>query len=112
MELFEQLLLGEGANKAKFLHLQSEITEAFEAGYTRKQIWEHLRNKRNFTCSYATFCRYVQKFITKKVAESPGVKHHRLHREKLERELKEGEKEKPKKFDWSPNYDPKDLIGE
>jgi hypothetical protein len=84
--------------KVIFIAQKDDIASALKRGCSILSIWELLHEERNFEGSYKTFCSYVAKYI-----------------------VKEGHQSKPqisaippsnpkKKFDWTPNYNPEDLL--
>lgn len=82
-----------------FLAQKDEISFALSKGYSRKVIWEILKSKNKFGGCYITFCSYVTRYIT----HSPTI-------ETTQRQSKTSTTKPPNTFDWSPNYDPKDLY--
>lgn len=55
--------------KFNFLALKGEIAEKVESGLPISFIWEELTSSKKLSLSYPQFCRYVNRFITKKAAK-------------------------------------------
>ncbi len=83
--------------KVIFIAQKDDIASALKKGCSILSIWELLHEERNFEGSYKTFCSYVAKYIAKeRVPSRPQIS---------------SPTSKPKKkFDWSPNYNPEDLL--
>jgi len=51
---------GRGGAKVQFNRQQTAIREALTAGYSKKDIWKLMREKGDFTYSYAQFLNYAR----------------------------------------------------
>lgn len=56
--------------KFNFLALKGEIAEKVESGLPISFIWEELTSSKKLSLSYPQFCRYVNRYITKKASKS------------------------------------------
>lgn len=52
-----------GAGKLRFLAHKNEIVQAMERGWNQKDIWQDLRDRAVFVCSYSLFTKYVARYI-------------------------------------------------
>lgn len=51
------------ASAVEFLAVKKDVTEAIEAGYSLKTIWEYLKKGEKVRSTYETFRRHVKRFI-------------------------------------------------
>ena len=51
------------ASAVEFLAVKKDVTEAIEAGYSLRTIWEYLREGGKLRSTYETFRRHVKRFI-------------------------------------------------
>jgi hypothetical protein len=51
------------ASAVEFLAVKKDVTEAIEAGYSLKTIWEYLKEGEKVRSTYETFRRHVKRFI-------------------------------------------------
>ena len=87
-----------------FLAQKDEISFALSKGYSRKTIWKNLRSKNKFGGCYITFCTYVTRYIThKNITKAPRL-------QPSKKQTPSSTTKPERSFDWSPNYDPKDLY--
>ena len=51
------------ASAVEFLAVKKDVTEAIEAGYSLKTIWEYLKEGKKIRFTYETFRRHIKRFI-------------------------------------------------
>lgn len=51
------------SSRIVFLQKREQIQEALQAGYSRKQVYETLKETTALSFSYMTFCRWVRRYI-------------------------------------------------
>ena len=54
-----------GMNRAAFLALQEDVSQALDDGWSVKAIWETLHEEGKIAFSYPVFCRYVKRLIVR-----------------------------------------------
>ena len=54
-------------NAVAFLAVRTDVQAAMDAGYSRKTIWEHLRETGKVSCRYETFLRLVQRHLKRRL---------------------------------------------
>ncbi len=93
--------------KVFFLAQKNEISEALDKGLSIVSIWEVLHDEGNFKGSYKTFCKYVKTLIRKErtTLSTPTLSGNSAG---IQKDVPKTEKKN--KFDWSPNYNPDDLL--
>lgn len=97
-----------------FIAVKDDITEAIEAGYALKTIWEHLHETGKIPCRYETFLKHVKKQIkerpkvvsAKGTAPTPKADAKPLGHSSGPRVLKNT----PKEFEVNPQVNKEDLI--
>ena len=62
-------------NRSAFLALRDEIRQALNDNYTKKEIWETLRDEQKIMFGYTAFTRYVNRLIlsNNKQEKSPNT---------------------------------------
>lgn len=104
-------------NRAAFLANKEEIAQALTDGWSMKLIWETLKDEKRIAFSYQAFTKYVKNVITKPVKEPVTTE----PAEPLAKDAKPvvttkaepqttPQKAEPKRFDFNPKPDPKELL--
>lgn len=124
-------------NLAAFILLRDEIYEAINAGWSVRYTWEVLYKEEKITFGYQTFLNFVNKYKPNATTKSKKVvaqKEIEILQEQTQKPLLEAEQPSkqdstqermkkaalpndpkkdygnPKGFEWSADYDPKDLL--
>ncbi|WP_075481347.1 TraK family protein [Moritella viscosa] len=108
MTLYEEICHLKNAQpknlKFQCLAQKEDIIEVLELGCTRIDAWKALQASGKFSGNYSSFCRHVRSIITE-TQSKPKMVNSPLTPEKTQ-------PTKPKnKFNWTPNYDAKELTG-
>lgn len=53
------------ATLASFLAVSENVSDAIDAGFELKTIWEHLREEKRISFRYETFLKYINRHIKK-----------------------------------------------
>lgn len=105
-----------------FIAVKDDITEAIDAGYALKTIWEHLHETGKIPYRYETFLKHVKKHIKEKpkAPSKPikGVDEPRAVQQSEARASKNAKPDggprklsaKPKEFEHNPEIKKEDLI--
>jgi len=109
MTLYEQIcnLKTDKPKNLKFqcLAQKEDIIEVLDLGCTRMDAWKVLQESGKFSGNYSSFCRHVRSIITEKHPKTKMVNSPKTP------ENIQPEKKPKNKFNWSPNYDAKELTG-
>lgn len=61
------------ASAVEFLAVKKDVTDAIEAGYSLKTIWEYLKEGKKIRSTYETFRRHVKRFIKAVPKDQPTL---------------------------------------
>ena len=61
------------ASAVEFLAVKKDVTEAIEAGYSLKTIWEYLKEGKKIRFTYETFRRHIKRFIKATPKDQPTL---------------------------------------
>lgn len=101
-----------------FIAVKEDITEAIDAGYALKTIWEHLHETGKIPYRYETFLKHVKKHIKEKPKApskpiEPKAVQQSEARASKNTKLDGGPRKlsaKPKEFEHNPKIKKEDLI--
>lgn len=55
----EEEIMRKNPHYMKFLSIEKQIRKKLEEGFTKKTLWNYLKEEKILECSYSIFCRYL-----------------------------------------------------
>ena len=100
-------------NRTAFLANMEEIRQALDDGWSRKIVWETLKEQGKISFGYQAFLRYVSRMIVPAVAPAAEKKPDQaqtVEKPLVETMAEKSELEGIKGFTWNPNPKKEDLY--